>query len=642
MKKQETQWQANSARDRPRVKSNKSLNQPKATLQKINSSELPDQPLGERPKLHRSKSKGQSTNPKNPDPNPKKPKKLHSKTEKKSSEGTRKPILIQRPDSNPKASPQVCVTKHLSIGKFNKMSSRIFDLENQTKVKILNRVRDLGGFEQVYTKNLWSGIKIDAAWLPYLPTGFTSDDLFSYYTKNLLHYDYVSQNKSLKLTPSKIYPWNFSILQRPTYIYSQPDLDAHLPTYLNHPVLLLKNFAHHWNIDPNIFTSQSIGLHHGHNIIDVVSQRPFALGFKTKSNQLLQTKQKITIAKYIAYQKDFIEHKKNFPDEKIKFGVNIDIGDWKEMKDELLSKVPKYLYCNGEEDYCRYLRQHIMGMTQPQVYLKVPGCWTGGHQENLNMRAVNVNHGPGDVEWYWVDTPDIAEFRRIVKEKENIDIHGTEHLWYVDLSFFYEHGIRVGMFVQEAGDVVVLAPGVLHWVRAHGAALHSAWNLGEFSLGQLQAHQRKYLINNEIGMQNLIPTQTCFMDLLNLGFKKWTNDAWAFLISVYKKTLQECEDLTAEIDLYLTAKPIQKKMDDLGRNSILACSNCHREIFNDWFHCPALGTDAIFCFPCYKIHTAGCTAQNPTHTISKKYTLQDLYSLLKISETLSNPSLRRN
>ena len=54
--------------------------------------------------------------------------------------------------------------------------------------------------------------------------------------------------------------------------------------------------------------------------------------------------------------------------EPIKFGVNIDIGGWKEMTDELLGKVPGYLYCNTSEDYCRYLRQHIPGMTQPQVY----------------------------------------------------------------------------------------------------------------------------------------------------------------------------------------------------------------------------------------------------------------------------------
>lgn len=34
-----------------------------------------------------------------------------------------------------------------------------------------------------------------------------------------------------------------------------------------------------------------------------------------------------------------------------------------------------------------------MGCTQPQMYLKVAGVWTGGHQENISARAVNINHG---------------------------------------------------------------------------------------------------------------------------------------------------------------------------------------------------------------------------------------------------------
>ena len=34
--------------------------------------------------------------------------------------------------------------------------------------------------------------------------------------------------------------------------------------------------------------------------------------------------------------------------------------------------------------------------------MKIPGCRTPGHQENLNFSAINVNTGPGDVEWYCV------------------------------------------------------------------------------------------------------------------------------------------------------------------------------------------------------------------------------------------------
>jgi len=53
-------------------------------------------------------------------------------------------------------------------------------------------------------------------------------------------------------------------------------------------------------------------------------------------------------------------------------------------------------------DILSYLEQHINGCTNPQFYLKVKGCWTGGHQENVSMSAVNINHGPDASEWYTV------------------------------------------------------------------------------------------------------------------------------------------------------------------------------------------------------------------------------------------------
>jgi len=45
-------------------------------------------------------------------------------------------------------------------------------------------------------------------------------------------------------------------------------------------------------------------------------------------------------------------------------------------------------------DLLSYLDDEIPGCSTPQFYLKVKGCWTGGHQENINMCAVNINHGP--------------------------------------------------------------------------------------------------------------------------------------------------------------------------------------------------------------------------------------------------------
>lgn len=45
-------------------------------------------------------------------------------------------------------------------------------------------------------------------------------------------------------------------------------------------------------------------------------------------------------------------------------------------------------------DLLSYLDEDIPGCSVPQFYLKVKGCWTGGHQENVNMCAININHGP--------------------------------------------------------------------------------------------------------------------------------------------------------------------------------------------------------------------------------------------------------
>ena len=37
------------------------------------------------------------------------------------------------------------------------------------------------------------------------------------------------------------------------------------------------------------------------------------------------------------------------------------------------------------------------------MYLKIKGVYTGAHQENLSVGAININHGPGDCLWITVD-----------------------------------------------------------------------------------------------------------------------------------------------------------------------------------------------------------------------------------------------
>ena len=80
-------------------------------------------------------------------------------------------------------------------------------------------------------------------------------------------------------------------------------------------------------------------------------------------------------------------------DKFVEFCVNIDIGSWKPQIEQL-SKVPDPFMPLGSQDMLNFSQVDVLGLTTPQTYLKVKGNWTGGHQENLRVRAANINHGP--------------------------------------------------------------------------------------------------------------------------------------------------------------------------------------------------------------------------------------------------------
>lgn len=74
------------------------------------------------------------------------------------------------------------------------------------------------------------------------------------------------------------------------------------------------------------------------------------------------------------------------------------------------------------------------------------GAWTGGHQENVNLRAVNYNHGPSDSLWLTVDNMYVEQFRNIVEEQFNINISEKEGLWYCDWEYVMMNQIPIKVF----------------------------------------------------------------------------------------------------------------------------------------------------------------------------------------------------
>ena len=109
----------------------------------------------------------------------------------------------------------------------------------------------------------------------------------------------------------------------------------------------------------------------------------------------------------------------------------------------------------------QFVRQDIEGMTSPQLYIKVPGVWTGGHEENLRFRSINCAHGSGASIWYAVAPEHSKQLRKVVQTECGVDIYEDEGRYFPSVKFLRSHGIPVMMGIQEPGDVVVLKGGTL-------------------------------------------------------------------------------------------------------------------------------------------------------------------------------------
>ncbi|KAM6908919.1 uncharacterized protein kdm6ba [Xenentodon cancila] len=188
----------------------------------------------------------------------------------------------------------------------------------------------------------------------------------------------------------------------------------------------------------------------------------------------------------------------------IKFGTNIDLSDPKRWKAQLqeLQKLPAFMRVASSGNMLSHVGHTILGMNTVQLYMKVPGSRTPGHQENNNFCSVNINIGPGDCEWfsvhenYWEAINDFCEK------------HGVDYLtgsWWPVLEDLYNANIPVYRFIQRPGDLVWINAGTVHWVQAVGWCNNIAWNVGPLNGYQYQLALERFEWNEVKKVKSIVP-----------------------------------------------------------------------------------------------------------------------------------------
>ncbi|XP_034746853.1 lysine (K)-specific demethylase 6B, b isoform X2 [Etheostoma cragini] len=188
----------------------------------------------------------------------------------------------------------------------------------------------------------------------------------------------------------------------------------------------------------------------------------------------------------------------------IKFGTNIDLSDpkrWKPQLQELL-KLPAFMRVESSNNMLSHVGHTILGMNTVQLYMKVPGSRTPGHQENNNFCSVNINIGPGDCEWFAVHEHYWEAINNFCEK------HGVDYLtgsWWPVLEDLYSSNIPVYRFIQRPGDLVWINAGTVHWVQAVGWCNNIAWNVGPLNSYQYQLTLERYEWNALKKVKSIVP-----------------------------------------------------------------------------------------------------------------------------------------
>ncbi|XP_063559475.1 histone demethylase UTY isoform X25 [Gorilla gorilla gorilla] len=327
-------------------------------------------------------------------------------------------------------------------------------------------------------------------------------------------------------------------------IYLENKRDAFFPplhqfcTNPKNPVTVIRGLAGALKLDLGLFSTKTLVEANNEHMVEVRTQllQPADENWDPTGTKKIwrceSNRSHTTIAKYAQYQassfqeslreenekrtqhKDHSDNestssensgrRRKGPFKTIKFGTNIDLSDNKKWKLQLheLTKLPAFARVVSAGNLLSHVGHTILGMNTVQLYMKVPGSRTPGHQENNNFCSVNINIGPGDCEWfvvpedYWGVLNDFCE-------KNNLNFLMSS--WWPNLEDLYEANVPVYRFIQRPGDLVWINAGTVHWVQAVGWCNNIAWNVGPLTACQYKLAVERYEWNKLKSVKSPVP-----------------------------------------------------------------------------------------------------------------------------------------
>ncbi|XP_046320204.1 histone demethylase UTY isoform X3 [Marmota monax] len=458
-------------------------------------------------------------------------------------------------------------------------------------------------------------------------------------------------------------------------IYLENKRDAFFPplhqfcTNPKNPVTVIRGLAGALKLDLGLFSTKTLVEANNEHMVEVRTQllQPADENWDPTGTKKIwryeSNRSHTTIAKYAQYQassfqeslreenerktqlKDYSDNestssdnsgrRRKGPFKTIKFGTNIDLSDNKKWKLQLheLTKLPAFVRVVSAGNLLSHVGHTIPGMNTVQLYMKVPGSRTPGHQENNNFCSVNINIGPGDCEWFVVPEDYWGVLNEFC-EKNNLNFLMSS--WWPNLEDLYEANVPVYRFIQRPGDLVWINAGTVHWVQAVGWCNNIAWNVGPLTACQYKLAVERYEWNKLQNVKSFVP-------MVHLSWNMARNikvsDPKLFEMIKYclLKILKQCQSLREA----LVAAGKEILWHGRTKNEPAHyCSICEVEVFNLLFVTNESNSQRT-----YIVHCQDCARKTSGNlenfVVLEQYKMEDLmqvYDQFTLAPSLSSSS----
>ncbi|EDV99451.1 GH13016 [Drosophila grimshawi] len=277
----------------------------------------------------------------------------------------------------------------------------------------------------------------------------------------------------------------------------------------------------------------------------------------------------------------------------LRFGTNVDLSDERKWKPQLseLQKLPAFARVISAANMLSHVGHVILGMNTVQLYMKVPGSRTPGHQENNNFCSININIGPGDCEWFAVPDAYWGGIHNLCEKNSISYLHGS---WWPVLEDLYKENIPVYRFIQKPGDLVWVNAGCVHWVQSVGWCNNIAWNVGPLTARQYSLAIERYEWNKLQSFKSIVP-----MVHLSWNLARNIKVSDVKLFELIKMCLCQSLKNVLHIQEYVKSKGVEIRFNGRGKNdSSHYCGQCEVEVFNVLFIREQEKRHVVHCLPC--------------------------------------------